>query len=147
MDLFTFTFKDNYNSTLDFHENIGTPDLPAFSNNPIENPFGFTLESNLNELLWNFDLADMDSDGDLDLLLGAYVYDGITYEGTFFYYENTGTAQSPAFASPVEDPFGIGTLNTVALLNFVDQIFIDHFPKDIVNDERSFFLKICKYNV
>jgi hypothetical protein len=47
-------------------------------------------------------LADLDADGDLDALLGS--------SGGLFrisYYENTGTAAAPAFASPIGNPFGL----------------------------------------
>jgi hypothetical protein len=39
-------------------------------------------------------LADLDGDGDLDLLAGAF-------DGQFFYYRNTGTAAAPAFTAQV----------------------------------------------
>jgi hypothetical protein len=44
--------------------------------------------------------ADMDNDGDLDLLVAEYY-------GSFQYFENTGTATAPAFAAPVSNPFGL----------------------------------------
>ncbi|MBL7888329.1 MAG: VCBS repeat-containing protein [Bacteroidia bacterium] len=58
--------------------------------------------------------ADLDGDGDLDMLAGtddySYVYLGpysYTYEFKFQYFENTGTSSNPVFASPVVNPFGI----------------------------------------
>jgi len=119
MDLLTVSYE-GYSGNLEFYENTGTASLPAFSTTPEINPFGFTINAAQNETIWNMDLTDMDSDGDMDMLLGAYVDNGATYDGTFFYYENTGTAQAPSFASPVMNPFGIGTTNKIALLNLVD---------------------------
>ena len=123
LDLLTLTYdRNNGNGQLDFFENTGTAQVPAFASTPLVNPFGFAISADLNEIIWNFDLADMDNDGDLDLLLGAGFYENGSYntEGTFFYYENTGTAQAPMFTAPVMDPFGLGRLEQIAFPSLVD---------------------------
>lgn len=55
--------------------------------------------------------ADIDGDGDLDLLLNTY--DANTYELTFAFYENIGTPQSPSFTADnyTLNPFGIEPVN------------------------------------
>ena len=45
-------------------------------------------------------LADLDGDGDLDLLAGRLA-------GDFDYFANTGNPLTPAFAAPVANPFGL----------------------------------------
>ncbi|MBK9192050.1 MAG: T9SS type A sorting domain-containing protein [Crocinitomicaceae bacterium] len=47
--------------------------------------------------------ADIDGDGDFDIMSGDYY-------GNFTYYENTGTAASPAFAASVANPFNLSNL-------------------------------------
>ncbi|MBK7947395.1 MAG: VCBS repeat-containing protein [Deltaproteobacteria bacterium] len=70
-----------------FHENTGLPTLPRFvartgSANPFEGEdVGYWAAPVL---------ADLDADGDLDLLVGSY-------DGAFSYYANTGSAVTPAF--------------------------------------------------
>lgn len=49
--------------------------------------------------------ADMDGDGDLDLLAGEA-------DGTFNYYENTGSIYAPDFNSPVTNPFGLSDVGS-----------------------------------
>ncbi|MCK9399063.1 MAG: T9SS type A sorting domain-containing protein [Bacteroidales bacterium] len=63
---------------------------------PQENPFGLTHA----EYFAIPEFADIDNDGDLDLFEGVYY-------GNMLYYENTGTATTPAFASPLTNPFGL----------------------------------------
>lgn len=65
---------------------------------PVSNPFGLTTNSSLGGLCE----ADLDNDGDLDLIVGGYY-------GSISYYENTGTATNPSFAAPVAGAFGLGS--------------------------------------
>ena len=90
-----------------FYENTGTPDAPAFAA-PLSNPFG--LVSTGIELPT---AADLDNDGDLDLLSGS------TYS-TVRYFENTGTPEAPAFAAPVVNPFGLNPAGLVTIPDLAD---------------------------
>ena len=91
-DLFMNTV---YNPAIQYFENIGTATAPAFAA-PVNNPFGITTGTSY--AIPTF--ADMDDDGDLDLLYAGYY-------GALSYLENTGTATAPAFAAPTSSPFGI----------------------------------------
>ena len=80
------------------------PDFAA----PVQNPFG--IGGNFSRSFPA--LADLDNDGDLDLMLcDAYSSNGGPYYGIFQYFENTGTPKKPNFSSPVASPFGLGTAN------------------------------------
>lgn len=80
-----------------YFENTGNASSPAFASN-LTNPFGLVRISsqNYNQLT----IADLDQDGDLDIMAG----DG---SGDFYYFKNTGTASAPAFASEVKNPFNL----------------------------------------
>lgn len=90
-------------------------DAQSFSS-PVTNPFG--LEVDINSYIAVPTIADLDGDGDLDVLIG--VYEEYNY-GVHKYYENTGTATEPAFGAPVENPFGLSSsLVYFNAPNFVD---------------------------
>lgn len=74
-------------------------------------PTGYTayLEENVSA-------ADLDNDGDQDILV-------IGTNGTeYFYYENTGTAAAPDFASPLSNPFNF---NPPTGMNYANGSFAD----------------------
>jgi len=148
LDLLSLTYdRNNGNGQLDFFENTGTSEIPSFASTPVVNPFGFSISADLNEIIWNFDLADMDNDGDLDLLLGAGFYDNgsglgrvndiafpsivdldgdgdldvyaTEYYGGGVYFENTGTASVPTFSAGQTEPFNLVGLSN-AEFRFVE---------------------------
>ena len=57
--------------------------------------------------------ADVDGDGDLDAFVGEN-------SGNFFYFENTGSASSPNFATPVTNPFGLTDVGYISSPTFAD---------------------------
>lgn len=78
-----------------YYENTGDNMNPAFAAS-VQDPFGAVLY----DALVFVDAGDLDNDGDYDLIAA-------TYYGTINYFENTGTAEVPAFGAPVQNPFGI----------------------------------------
>ncbi|MBK7406835.1 MAG: VCBS repeat-containing protein [Saprospirales bacterium] len=84
-----------YYGNIWFRENTGTNTAPVFA--PTQtNPFGLG-----SLLLFPFiSFVDIDDDGDFDMFATEF------YAVTRF-YENTGTPESPVFAAPVNNPFGI----------------------------------------
>lgn len=83
-----------------FYENTGTASAPAFAAK-VTNPFGLTDVGVRTSLT----LADLDNDGDFDVMTGEYY-------GSFHYFENTGTVSAPAFAADQVNPFGLATIST-----------------------------------
>jgi hypothetical protein len=84
-------------------ENIGTNEVPVFSA-PIVDPYGISLTSS--DFFYFMDFADLDQDGDLDLMRTEYENSSILY------HENTGTADAPEFepGDGIASPFGITDL-------------------------------------
>lgn len=83
-----------------FQENIGTATAPAFG--PLQSSvFGIT------QYFYGYtsaDFADLDNDGDFDLIQ-------VSYYGDIYFFENIGTATAPSFAAPVINPFGTVSIN------------------------------------
>ena len=91
-------------------QNIGTATAPNFAA-PVLNPFGLVDIGDYSDPTF----ADMDGDGDLDLLSGELY-------GSFFYFQNTGTSTAPSFAPPQPNPFGLTPLGSYSYSSptFVD---------------------------
>src|SRR5574343_391162 len=96
---------------LSYFENTGTATAPTFTA-PITNPFGLVAVYGIAAPTF----ADLDNDGDMDLLVGEYY-------GNMQYYENTGTPSTPSFAAPVTNPFGITAAYIIAFPTFGDLDF------------------------
>ena len=104
-------FVAEYYGNMKFYENAGTAENPSFVA-PVQNPFGLQQAYMLGIPAF----ADIDHDGDMDLFEGEYY-------GKIKYFQNTGTPSLPAFAAPLENPFGLVSADTYAFLAFAD---IDH---------------------
>jgi len=73
------------------------------------NPFGLTGQYTMFKAV-----ADIDGDGDMDILASAQDYS--TYTNQFLYFENTGTAQNPSFGTPQINPWGLASPATAYIL-------------------------------
>jgi len=101
-------FLGEFLGTTQYFENTGTATSPAFAA-ASANPFGLTDVGFHSAPTF----ADLDSDGDLDAFIGEYY-------GTRQYFENTGTATSPAFAAASANPFGLTDLSSHSTPTFAD---------------------------
>lgn len=111
LDLFQASYG-TYAGALQYFENTGTSDAPAFAA-PVTNPFGlFPTFQYLAP-----DAVDLDNDGDFDMLVGGY---GAPYSGQIQYFENTGTATAPAFGAPTTNPFGLTNTSYLSYLTTAD---------------------------
>lgn len=104
MDVFVGTNE----GSIVFFENTGTGSAPSYAAS-VSDPFGLTDIGSETTI----DFADIDADGDLDAFIG-------NVDGRVRFYENTGDAESPVFASPVIDPFGLGDIGSYASVTFSD---------------------------
>ena len=105
-------FVGQYDGTVAYYKNTGTATTPVF-----------TLETGVNNPLDGIDVgygsypvfADIDGDGDQDLFIGDY-------DGTIFFYKNTGTATAPVFTLQTgsANPFDGLDVGFYALPSFVD---------------------------
>jgi hypothetical protein len=91
-----------------FFANTGSANAPAFAA-PSANPFGLVNVGLRSAPVF----VDIDGDGDLDALIGEA-------QGNTAFFENTGTANAPAFAAPVTNPFGLADVGERAVPSFGD---------------------------
>lgn len=84
-----------YYGPLYYFENTGTASAPSFEAH-VTYPFGLMNIGNAPKPVF----VDLDNDGDQDLLVGRE-------NGAHVYFENTGSVVAPAFAAPVNNPFGL----------------------------------------
>ncbi len=112
LDLFMVSYDySTYAQNLTFFENIGTPEAPVFVGDSFENnPFGIVMPAYVTTAVF----ADLDNDGDSDLLLGAY------YNTGFHYLENVGTATAPEFAAAQTNPFGLTASGQIQIPTLAD---------------------------
>ncbi len=110
---FDIMAHDYTNGAFVFYENTGTSIAPDFATSQT-NPF--SLLSMGFATLSSPTFADLDNDGDLDML------SCVDYTSSFLYYENTGTASAPVFGAAVLNPFGIAQVTGYDWANpcFVD---------------------------
>ncbi|UKJ76048.1 Ig-like domain-containing protein [Azospirillum brasilense] len=91
-----------------FLRNVGTATAPSFTLEAT-NPFGL---SNFIPLA-SPSIADLDGDGDLDILVGSQ-------GGDTLFYRNVGTATAPSFTLVGTNPFGLGNSGAQASPTMVD---------------------------
>jgi uncharacterized protein YuzB (UPF0349 family) len=98
----------DYTGGFFYFQNTGTSAAPAFA--PVSiNPFGLSATGNFSTPA----VADLDNDGDLDIMSG-------TAYGDYLYFLNTGTNTAPAFSGPVTNPFGIVNIGYDSAPTFAD---------------------------
>ena len=91
-----------------FFRNTGTASSPVLAA-AITNPFGLSSVGNLA----NPAFVDIDSDGDLDVLIG-------NNDGNTLFFRNTGTIGSPVFAAASSNPFGLSDVGSGASPTITD---------------------------
>jgi hypothetical protein len=101
-------FSGEYDGDLRYFQNTGTATAPQFGAGVL-NPFGLSAVDQVALPT----LADLDNDGDFDLMVGEYY-------GAIRYFQNTGTATVPQFAAAVTNPFGLTSLYQVHIPHLVD---------------------------
>jgi hypothetical protein len=110
LDLFISDYNDTLYFNLRFYENTGDAENPSFGS-VVDYPFGITDEN-----LTRPTFADLDNDGDLDMLAGIW----LTGSGDLLYYENTGSSTAPAFAEPITNPFNLTSGSYIAFAELID---------------------------
>ena len=93
-----------------YYENTGTNAAPQFGA-PTKNPYGLANSSNYINIC---DFADIDGDGDLDLMY-------VEYYGDFAFAENTGSKTAPQFGTIQTNPFSLSNVGSYpSFMTFAD---------------------------
>ena len=137
-------FIGEENGDVSFFENVGNKNKPVFKK-AVVNPFqlqnvadvvgdgaladAIEAEGGIPQYDFNPAFADLDNDGDQDVLVGMYPY------GFTIYYENIGNAGNPVYGEPIINPFGLPTIAEFTSPAFADidadgdlDLFIGDFP-------------------
>lgn len=148
LDVIAFHIDYGTASNFIFIENIGTATAPAFTT-PVSAPFGLSPASGINWVSYG-DFADLDFDGDLDMIRTEYYGDSV------YFHENMGTASVPVFdaGDGVSSPFDLPAMTTLTSYSYViapsfadidgdgDQdLFITEY------DGNTFFYENVQYNL
>lgn len=91
IDLIGSSLSGNF----EYFENTGTATAPSFA---AAQSGAFSLSTSA--ITYDLSFADLDDDGDLDLIMGEFF-------GDFLYFENIGTATAPNFSAEQTNPFGL----------------------------------------
>jgi len=111
------------NGGFKYFENTGSATSPSFAAVQT-NPFSL---SSVN-ISYDVSMADLDDDGDLDIIIGEYF-------GDFVYFENTGSASVPSFGAEQRNPFGLSNNSSLTGPAFGDVDGDGDF--DIITGENS----------
>ncbi|MFK7757746.1 MAG: T9SS type A sorting domain-containing protein [Flavobacteriales bacterium] len=109
-------FVGEYYANLQFFENVGTPTEPEFGAAQLD-PFGFATPGESYFVSPTF--ADLDGDGDFDMLISNAPQDAYNLS-EILYYENEGTAELASFGEPEINPFEITDIDGVVLSHLID---------------------------
>lgn len=99
------------NGSLQYFENIGTNLAPSFAAVQTD-PFGLADVGFYSAPAF----VDLDGDGDFDVMSGEYS----VHVDAFFYFENSGSTNSPSFASVQNNPFGLTDIGKFTRPTFID---------------------------
>ncbi len=119
LDCFVGSLSGNFY----YFVNNGTASIPSFQLSggatPTANPFGLSDLSALSPSGGTFPgFGDLDGDGDYDAIAGQ------TY-GSFYYFENTGSASAPTFAAYAVDTFGLAPVTDALGFGTIEPELVD----------------------
>ena len=100
LDILSGSINGNNTEQIFYSENIGTASEPEFTKAEL-NTFG--LEFSASYFSAALTLADLDNDGDLDVIVAEYY-------GGAFYFENIGTASSPSYSAGQSSAMGLPSM-------------------------------------
>lgn len=124
-----YTGTESFNSRLVLFENVGTSEIPSFL--LVDNDYlGFTqFNGAIGAFEFTPHFADMDGDGDEDLIMGEY-------SGNLYYAENLAGAGNTAHFGPIEYGWQDIRLET-SVVPYVHDMDGDGLPDLLMGDRRG----------